>query len=54
MNSTDITESDIRSQTSCPEVFAKYFAPRKNLPGAEGNAAKSLPTPTGGEARSER
>ena len=41
-----------RSQTStCPEHFWQYCAPRKNLPSADGDAPKSLPTSTGREAR---
>lgn len=33
----------------CPNVFAKYVAPRKNLPSADAIGAELTPSPTGGE-----
>lgn len=51
VNSSIVTESGDKSQTStCSDPFGK-FAPRKNLSDAGGDWQKSLPTPTGKEVR---
>lgn len=51
VDSSIVTESGDRSQTSkCFELLGK-IAPRKNLSDAGGIAEKSHPTPTGREAR---